>query len=682
MYIPTISTKAIIIYNDCAFTANPINKLSPNIKFDIIDSAGEWKKITTEDGISGWIFPYIDGIYLLEKAKDTLPKDIRIGNLIVINSKDAFIKDYYGHILTIKNGYTPIIFQVESIVLNPVRVEFKNNDKTFSFEINKVIKYDPNNSKDLNGIKLTLFADDSSTATTDNGTTVTVTANTSAGETQKNADAKADNDSELKKIISQISDITKNLDQSNDNVIAQNLTQLQVDSLQGVFGMPYQFLPIADMRLPGASDDFHAFGSKYAEKIIARMPLLIMTPGVAKFMAKYSNKDRTSIIESLFGTESSNSSKRLDKILSDSGQYYNFYADWVSYYKYVNPLCRIASVLMKINNKTIPDQDGKQVKLGEYNWARVANDKFRSSFAYKGGSAYYLNTDSQVSETYSNETTKTQLADKINSVSDKVRELQFLMGNVSAAGIGPISSKTQVENMQADANKKNNNSWFSNVFSGLSGPSSNNILGSIANGMGEVVQGSKMRFPELWAESQFSKDYSISIKLMSPDCDQLSLYLNIIVPLIHLMCLAAPRSTGVNAYNSPFLVRAFYRGFFNINMGMITSMNITKGGEGRWSYSNIPTEVDVSITIKDLYDIMAISMNNADNFNMDVSILSNNTLMDYISNAVGVNINEIDVIRTITLYKVITAGKVNDVFPNLGESLDRWVYNKLIQFFK
>ena len=365
--------------------------------------------------------------------------------------------------------------------------------------------------------------------------------------------------------------------------------------------------------------------------------------------------------------------------MEESGQYYNFYADWATYYKYVNPLCRIAAGLMKINNRTIPDNTGKNVPLGEFNWRNVASDRFRSMFAYKGGCAFYLNTSPQVSNSWSNDTTKSQLADKVNSISDKVREMQFLMGNVMAAGMG-MKTKSQLELWAENGNgTKSRDPQKDNPFKDMVGD--NNVIGSIVNGMGEIMTGSKMRFPELWSDSRFSQDYSINIKLTSPDCDNLSLYLNIIVPLIHIMCLAAPRSTGVNAYGSPFLVRCFYRGFFNIPMGIITGLNITKGGEGKWSYSNIPTEVDVDISIKDLYDLMMISINNGDDWKTDVNILSNNSLMDYLANSCGININELDITRTLLLYKIIYQGKIQDYFPNIGESLDQWVYNKLLRLF-
>lgn len=670
MYSYYKTNQSIPLYDDCTFSSRVIDYIDSNSMIEVREEIGEWKYIKYASK-EGWIFPLDEyGNTVLEADYKTGKYGIRIGDIITIepNSSSAFAKDYYGHAITTKNGYTPIVYQVESIVQDPVRVEFKRNGHMYSFELSQVEKFNPQ-AKSNDGISL-------------------LAADTESGETEENNKEKLDVSATIDKLI-QTATTTYNVLTGNDQqttVAQQTFSSMNVTSIRGVFGMPYQFMNIADWRIDagtGRDNVYENFGRKYAEKIVARMPLFIMVPGTAEFMAKYTDDERKSAIKSLFGSTDGIDAERMDKVLEESGQYYNFYADWATYYKYVNPLCRIAAGLMKINNRTIPDNTGKNVPLGEFNWRNVASDKFRSMFAYKGGCAFYLNTSPQASNSWSNDTTKSQLADKVNSISDKVREMQFLMGNVMASGMG-MKTKSQLELWAENGNgTKSRNPQEKNavqdVLTGITGD--NNVIGSVINGMGEIMTGSKMRFPELWSDSRFSQDYSINIKLTSPDCDNLSLYLNIIVPLIHIMCLAAPRSTGVNAYGSPFLVRCFYRGFFNIPMGIITGLNITKGGEGKWSYSNIPTEVDVDISIKDLYDLMMISINNGDDWKTDVNILSNNSLMDYLANSCGININELDITRTLLLYKIIYQGKIQDYFPNIGESLDQWVYNKLLRLF-
>ena len=69
-------------------------------------------------------------------------------------------------------------------------------------------------------------------------------------------------------------------------------------------------------------------------------------------------------------------------------------------------------------------------------------------------------------------------------------------------------------------------------------------------------------------------------------------------------------------YKSPFLVRAFYKGLFNVDMGIITDLTFTKGKEAAWSKSGIPLTVDVSFTIKDLYNDMYITNMDSMKYNM------------------------------------------------------------------
>lgn len=667
------SLEDIPLYEDCSFSSKIIGKIAKGNIFEVLEQAGAWYEVQY-NGNHAWLFIYNSSSSLIVEEADEDKSDIRIGDIITIDTKAAFTKDYYGKVLNTRKGYTPILYQVEDIVQDPKRVEFKTNGTLYSIPIENVTKFNANSIASAHAV--------ASGNVQPRDTTQDVTDEAK----KQQEDSKNDTKNMLEAFISNIRNSFKEYQQVNDNAVARDLDKLRVSSLRSVFGMPYQFLPIADMRLDSNSTtNYSSFGRKYAEKIVARMPLLVLIPGTAEFMSKYTNSERETVINSgLFDEVGSEGKKKLDDILSDSGQYYSFYQDWSTYYKYVNPLCHIASALMKVNDIKFPNGKGGETILSKYNWLNNADPTFNNIFGYnKGGCAYYINSDNQVNETFSNETTKTQLADKINSISDKVREMQFLMGNIAASSVGVNFIRSKSENeLRSD---KNTDKDRADKFTGglLGNHANNNIFGSIMNGAGAILEGSKMRFPEIWADSSFSKDYSISIKLTSPDCDNLSLYLNIIVPLIHLICLAAPRGAGPNVYSSPFLVRCTYRGFFSIDMGIITSMSIRKGGEGKWSYAGIPTEVEVDITIKDLYDLMELSINNSTDFHnrLDVNVLSNTSLMDYLSNMCGVNINEPDIARTLILYKIIYTGKFQSLFPNIGESLNQWIYNKCINLF-
>jgi hypothetical protein len=197
--------------------------------------------------------------------------------------------------------------------------------------------------------------------------------------------------------------------------------------------------------------------------------------------------------------------------------------------------------------------------------------------------------------------------------------------------------------------------------------------------MKTVIAGGRLIFPEIWSDSQFSRDYDIDIKLTSPDCDDFSIYVNIIVPILHLVGFVAPRSCGPNGYVSPFLVRAFYKGLFNCDMGIITNMSINKGAEGSWTHSGLPTVVDVHFSIKELYGTMSIcTIGKIGN-----GMLNNSTLMDYIANLCGININEPDLKRTLYFYySQYIRNKFRDkVYTDAAGGLDQWCTNKMLNLF-
>ena len=67
-----------------------------------------------------------------------------------------------------------------------------------------------------------------------------------------------------------------------------------INNISGVFGLPYQFLPEADIRLSAENSStlLPSIGYEYAEKIVERIPLLLIAPGRASFMTKYSKKEK------------------------------------------------------------------------------------------------------------------------------------------------------------------------------------------------------------------------------------------------------------------------------------------------------------------------------------------------------------------------------------------------------
>lgn len=443
---------------------------------------------------------------------------------------------------------------------------------------------------------------------------------------------------------------------------------VQIKNVAGVFGLPYQFLPSADLRLQN-SNNSQNLGYEYAEKIISRIPLLFIAPGKASFMKKFSRSARETVLGQLIQSGGNQGDvTSLNNLLDEDGRYYTFEYDQTRYYQFVNPMCRIAARYLNLQDVRI---DGRN--LDNINWEEFTRSRIRSlgDFGDFSSIPFYLDSETSISESFSNSTTQSMIASTVNSISDMGKELNFLMG-YSMSGTDILSTNADiadsVEALQSEVSR-------------ILG--SGNMLGALANHLTTVAAGGRIIFPEIWADSSFSRSYNCNFKFVSPDPSPLSIYLNVIVPLLHLIGLVAPQSLdkNPNGYTNPFLVRAIYKGFFNIDMGIITDMSVNKGAECQWTPDGIPTSIEVSITIKDLYQVMSITPTTATNFAYDT--LNNTALMDYIANLCGINIFKPEIVRIIDMWKVNNINnRVTDSYRNIWSKIQQNVQNLVMGIYR
>lgn len=417
---------------------------------------------------------------------------------------------------------------------------------------------------------------------------------------------------------------------------------LLTKTIEGIYGIPYQFMPSVDRKLEGTT-----FGYTYADRIVTRMPLLLLTPGRVNFSRNF--KSKNSVAKALQKIIDDSSPTDLNSLVDAQGRYYTFDEDYVSYYKYVDAMCMSGAYFLGIQDVKIRS-NGKWTAIKDVSWMNAGNNAFKGILSKKEYIAFYVDSASSVSESFSNSTTESQLASKVNQFSDLGREISFLTGSTIGLDTG-YGEESLI--------KEANDTLDGIVNTYLRG---NQVFKDIASNFATVAVGGKLIFPEIWADSSYSKSYDINIKLRTPDGDKVSWFMNIYVPLAHLICLTAARqapTSGANAYMQPFLVRGYYKGLFNCDMGIITDMSITRGREKAWTLDGLPTEVDVSLTLKDLYDMFTItSYDNAGAF------VNNISLMDYIANSCGVNINEPDIIRTLSVYSMLKGHKITHILPN------------------
>jgi len=472
------------------------------------------------------------------------------------------------------------------------------------------------------------------------------------------------------------------------------------------------------------SENLELAGYEFTEKILSRMPLLFITPGNTSFMGGSSENARTALISQLDETyvDKDISENSLRAMLEDyNGKLYTIMPAYAEYFNYVNPMCRAGAIFLglagnaddtknkRLNGKTLdvfhwgiykgqdytpyieeeetvlgdqaaeeaeeaetPEETTDETKPEEeieskYNWEERDNvfeepeegsfKDFQQAVYYGNAIPFYINSEASFQDSFSNETTDSSLASTINALSDRAREIQFLLGTASSA-VGEAFDK--VDGTLTDIKEQINN-----IVSKVAG--GNSIFTTIANSVKTIVSGGRLLFPQIWSNSQFTKSYSISIKLTTPSYDKFSWWLNIYVPLCHLMALVLPRSEYVNSYTTPFLIKAFYRGMFNIDMGIITEMSFNRGKEGSWTKDGLPTVVDVSFSIQDLYTGMGMTSLGA---MFKGTTLQNVSEMDYIANLCGININEPDLFRMVTLWATFNLkNRITDFLPNMSMNI-------------
>lgn len=435
-------------------------------------------------------------------------------------------------------------------------------------------------------------------------------------------------------------------------------------SVAGIFGMPYQFSKNVDptIEVNSTSTRYAIYnntgniGRKFSEKIFSIAPVLFLTPGEPKFMAGYGKKAKRNMAQNLLNLGEDDVNDEFDE-----GRYYSFISNFPEYKKYANVALRALAMFMGIGDVRVvpPGTVGQGTKLKDIDVEKYMNNDFTKLFGTQCVVPFYLDAESAINETFTNNTTESMIAQTVNGFSQTAKEIQFIMGSKDSGGV-----MSSIGSAVTDV-ASNISSAIGDVAEVLAGK---NLITRVANELTTIVSGGKIIFPEIWSDSEYDRSFDITIKLRSPDPDPVSIFLNIYMPIILLISMAAPHQIGnsSNSYESPFLVRATYKSIFNCDLGMITSLSISKGGQGNWNVLGQPISADVTLSIRDLYGSMFISKR--------MGLICNTAQMDYLATMAGVDLNEFEPTRMIKLYAQILGDTprdwANDMWGGVKRSLN------------
>lgn len=460
-----------------------------------------------------------------------------------------------------------------------------------------------------------------------------------------------------------------------DSLIGGMQATVTPDSINNrLLGLPYQFLKSADIRIDSDND----MGRLFCHNMFAEAPIVTILPGTADFLPDYKESEKNIFLNLWEGMNNndSNAESALRDLIDDEGEarYFGFKTDYSSYIKYVNLLCRVTAILLGIGDNYPP---GISTPYKSFDWG---NYKYFNNYSVSTGDSsnifddigdeagriisgshqylsLYVDPSTSFSETTTNETAKSALEGKFDEMESKIKEYTFF-----------------AQSHALDNELSTIQGWITEMMDGIAsigteGGLLNSLLGK---GKQQIVTGSNLIFPEIWQDSQYNKSYTINTTFISPYGDRESIYLNCLVPMLHLLALSLPKQTTANTYTSPFLIKMFAKGWFSCDMGMVESIQIEKGPDTNWSTEGLPTMMKVTLTVKDLYSQLMISPSNKPSL-----FFSNQGMIDFLGATCGVDLSIPSIELKLKMAMALFFNRVTDVPMNWYRSMVQSINNRI-----
>jgi len=323
-----------------------------------------------------------------------------------------------------------------------------------------------------------------------------------------------------------------------------------------VFGMPLNFNPISD-----------PFGRVYEKTFEDDIPLVFITPGkplINKKLISFNEGGGKINIQDIFSGLVTPDSFGVRRVRNFNDlRFVRFSRDYTTYYKYVQTMLSYVYLLMGFDGNFVFEDYYKEADQQE-------------------GIAYYADKSTSISESSNNSYGQSSIASNVNSIAGQAREYRQYLGMQKDGGLANI----------IDGIAK----VFESAMAGIP------VIGTVLGALGPSLAGSQLYYPDLWQDGKFSRSYNISFKFFSPYGDPESIFRNVYVPFISLLALSLPRQDGIFGYKEPFLVRVSSPGYFGVECGAITSIDFKRSGsDNLWTAGNFPNEIEVSLSIQDLY---------------------------------------------------------------------------------
>lgn len=494
-----------------------------------------------------------------------------------------------------------------------------------------------------------------------------------------------------------------------------------------MFGLPYQFNDAVDPRLDGISD---TIGNNFLNNIVIEGPIVTLIPGEPDYLPADTTKDQkisttAQLIKNAsdgFGTLSS----AISNTKTDDLRLYDFKRAYIDYMSYVNILCRVGAVFLDIDDKidgksldsydwkdyrqdstsyeTLLDKTGKKLKESVQDASaskdktssigdRIANVGKNVASIFKattnlakgllfesGGNSddnrdveealasynfvqFYVDPESGVSESMSNSTGESSLKSMVDTGSNYLKDLAFML---NSGGVGTEAYNAFIDQAAAG---------LDGITSTIAGNGNvGGVLSRIINLGGNVLKGENVVIPDIYQSSEYTKSYSITVHLKSPYGTKLGYYINIFVPMMHLLALALPREKTANSYGSPFLVKATMDGSFTCNLGIVRSIGIQKMSE-TYNIDGLPMEVDVTLDIDDLYSDLTITPQTS-----PTMFVNNSSLVEFLAVNCGLSLTAPNIHKKTQMVINVLTNAITEIPDTAANMVKTKISDKISQF--
>jgi hypothetical protein len=368
-----------------------------------------------------------------------------------------------------------------------------------------------------------------------------------------------------------------------------------------------------------------------------------------KALMRESNEDRNNDLDGLFSNQADNEPElnkdyykdnmALSNVKSERDlRFYSFSPDMYEYRRILNVL------LNEVGGKMVG------LALGGRNISKYLDLSQDGYFGFN----VWMESSTSISESAANTIGDSMLAGTVKGVSEKAREAAFLSGMDTDA-------------VNARLGQSYDKSFGQDVLDTVQSAASS-VAGLFGgNKASSAVNAESILYPKMWKESTFDKSYNLSFKFISPYGNPKAIFENVYIPFLSLLAIALPRQTKPDAYKSPMLLRLDCPGYFNCDMGMVTSFTFVKGGsDNLWTANGYPRCIDVSMTISDMYPTLSAAVNMA-------LIRENLGMSAFLDNMAGLSMYKVNLVEQlssrITGMAGAFAGNIDDVFLNAKTAL-------------